>query len=407
MGETDNKNNRSEELLRVPYDLKRNYDDDFIVERRKWLSQQSGVKFAHIDKTTLKSDELKGNIENYVGAAQVPIGIMGPLKINGEFANDTFYVPLATTEGALVDTYQRGAIAITKSGGANTMILKDENYLDPVFILKSFSDVKKLIAWVENNFNELKEKVKLTTKHGELTKITPFVIGRRVVLKFSFYTHDAMGANMINAATDQICELISSNVAVEKYLLRSNMSSEKKAAAVNLLYNYGKEVLIEVNLPRKVVTRYLNSTPEAISQAWHSWALGSIQSGMFGINAQFANGLAALFIACGQDVAHIVNASVGINMLEILDDGSLYASLKLPNILVGTVGGGTALGTQRECLEMIGCYGKGKSKKLAEIVAGVLLSGELGICAGITSGEFQKPHIRARAYTREKAYSEQ
>lgn len=404
----ENKNDPGtvEELVRVPYNLKKNYDEDFVKERRIWLGEQVGVKFSHIDKYSFHPKDVQGNIENFVGVAQVPFGVMGPLRINGESARGTFYVPMATTEGALVETYQRGAIAITKAGGANTTILKDENYLDPVFILKDFEAVKKLITWVENNFEVLKQKVKETTKHGVLTKITPYVIGRRVILKISYFTHDAMGANMINFATDQVCEFIAKNVSLEKYLLRSNMSSEKKAAAVNLLFNYGKEVSVEVTLPRKIVTRYLNSSPEAISQAWHSWVLGSIHAGMYGINAQFANGLAALYIACGQDVAHIVNGSVGINMLEMTNDGNLYASLKLPNVLVGTVGGGTALGTQKECLEMIGCYGKGKSKKFSEIVAAVLLSGELGICAGITSGEFQKPHIRASMHTKEKAYSE-
>lgn len=396
-----------EELVRVPYHLKKNYEEEFVAHRVRWLSEVTNTKFKHITTRSVAPQDMKGNIENFVGMAQVPIGIMGPLKINGQFAKGTFYVPMATTEGALVETFQRGAIAITKAGGANTAILKDENYLDPIFILNDLKAVRNLIDWVESNFEVLKQKVKQRTQHGILNSITPYVIGRRVVLKFSYFTDDAMGANMINLATNQLCEFIAKSVPVERYLLRSNMSSEKKAAAVNLLFNYGKEVVVEVTLPRKVVIRYLNSSPEAISQAWHSWALGSIHAGMYGINAQFANGLAALFIACGQDVAHIVNASVGINMLEMTIDEDLYASLKLPNILVGTVGGGTALGTQKECLEMIGCYGKGKSKKFAEIVAAVLLSGELGICAGITSGEFQKPHMRASAVTRQKAYLEQ
>ena len=311
------KKDEQEELVRVPYDLKSNYESNFVSERRKWLAEKTGVKFAHIDKYSLKPLDLKGNVENFIGVAQVPIGVMGPLKINGEFAKGTFYVPLATTEGALVETFQRGAIAITKAGGANTVILKDDTYLDPVFILKNMKAVKSFIVWVTANFDLLKTKVKETTKHGVLTKITPYAIGRRVVLKFSYFTHDAMGANMINIATDQLCEFIASQTTIEKYLLRSNMSSVKKAAAVNLLTNYGKEVLVEAILPRKIVTRYLNSTPESISGAWHSWALGSIHAGMLGINAQFANGLAALFIACGQDVAHIVNASVGINMLDM------------------------------------------------------------------------------------------
>lgn len=307
----------------------------------------------------------------------------------------------------MVATYQRGAVAITKAGGAHVMVTSDENYLDPVFIFKNMEDAKNFTVWARDHFDLLKAKVKETTQHGVLFRLTPFIMGRRVVLKFSYFTQDAMGANMINIATDRIAKFISEQFPIERYLLRSNLSSEKKAGGVNLLVNYGKEVHVEVTLPRKIVTRHLNSSPEEIGSAWHSWALGSIHAGMVGINAQFANGLAGIYIACGQDVAHITNASVGLNMLETTKEGDLYAALKLPNILVGTVGGGTALGTQRECLELIGCYGKDKSRKFAEIVAATLLAGEVGICAGITSEEFLEPHVRASVHTKEKAYQEQ
>jgi len=397
----------SEKIVRVPHDKDRNYDEDFVAERRKWLEQITETKLHHVSKYSISSKDVKGNIENFVGVAQVPVGVVGPLKINGEHAQGTFYVPIATTEGALVATYQRGAVAITKSGGANAMITSDENYLDPVFILKNMEEVKNFTRWAVDHFDLLREKVKEATQHGVLFRLTPFVMGRRVVLKFSYFTHDAMGANMINIATDRICKFISEQFTVERYLLRSNLSSEKKAAGVNLVVNYGKEVHVEAVLPRKIVVRHLNSSPEEIGSAWHTWALGGIHAGMLGCNAQFANGLAGMYIACGQDVAHITNASVGLNMLETTKNGDLYAALKLPNILVGTVGGGTALGTQRECLEMIGCYGKDKSKKFAEIVAATLLAGEIGICAGITSDEFLEPHIRASIYTKEKAYQEQ
>lgn len=397
----------SEKIIRVPHDKDRNYDEDFVAERRKWLEETTKIHLSHLSKYSIHSKDVKGNIENFVGVAQVPVGIVGPLKINGEHAQGTFYVPIATTEGALIATYQRGAIAITKSGGANAMITSDENYLDPVFILKNMGEAKNFSAWARDHFDLLREKVKEVTQHGVLFRLTPIMMGRRVVLKFSYFTHDAMGANMINMATDRICKFISEQFTVERYLLRSNLSSEKKAAGVNLVVNYGKEVHVEAVLPRKIVERHLNSSPEEIGSAWHSWALGSVHAGMIGINAQFANGLAGIYIACGQDVAHITNASVGLNMLETTKGGDLYAALKLPNILVGTVGGGTALGTQRECLEMIGCYGKDKSKKFAEIVAATLLAGEVGICAGITSDEFLEPHIRASIHTKEKAYQEQ
>ncbi len=311
----------------------------------------------------------------------------------------------------MVSTYQRGAIAITKSGGAKVSITRDENNIAPIFVLNDLATAKEFVKWSEDNFEILKEKVKEVTGHGELIEIKPFIIGRRVILKFSYFTQDAMGANMINIATEKICKFIMEKGEfkgkIERYLLRSNVSSEKKASGVNLLHGYGKEVLAEAILPKKVVRRHLNSSVEEIHKAWHSWALGSFQAGMLGINAHFSNGLAALFICCGQDVAHISNASVGFTMYEMTNEGDLYIAVKLPNIIVGTVGGGTALGTQRECLEMIGCYGKGKSKKFAEVVVSAILAGEIGICAGITSEEFLDPHIRARLHTKEKAYKQE
>ncbi|MDP8230080.1 MAG: hydroxymethylglutaryl-CoA reductase [Candidatus Gorgyraea atricola] len=396
----------SEKIIRIPHDARKNYDEDFVKERREWLSAKTNTKFSHISHYSIKSTDVKGNIENFIGVSQVPLGIVGPLKINGEYAKGTFYVPFATTEGALLSTYQRGAIAITKAGGVKIGIHKDENHIDPIFLLKNLEDAEGFIKWTRDNFNLLSEKVKEATGHGKLMSITPYIMGRRVALKFSYYTEDAMGANMIGIATDKICKFISGHVKIEKYLLRSNLSSEKKASGVNLLIGYGKEVSAEAILQEKIVRRHLNSSPKEISRAWHSWALGSFHAGIVGPNAHFANGLAAVSIACGQDAAHIVNACIGITMLEMLDSGDLYTALKLPNILVGTVGGGTALGTQRECLEMIGCYGNGKSKKFAEIIAATLLAGEIGICAGITSDEFLEPHIRARVHTREKAFQD-
>jgi len=390
-------------IERVPHDKKLDYDEAFVAKRRDWICEKAGTKLTHIAHSSAKPEEFKGNIENFIGVAQVPIGIMGPVLIKGEYADGTFYVPFATTEGAMVETYQRGAIALTKSGGAKVFINKNANHLDPVFILNNSEKAKEFISWVNNNFNKLKKLAESTTGFGKLLHATPYVVGRRVILDLAYHTSDAMGANMINIATEQICEFIAKEVKTERYLLRSNFSSEKKASPINLLIGYGKEVIVETVLPKKIIKRFLFTSAEQIHSASHSWIVSGQRNGMYGANAHYANGLAAIFIACGQDVAHITNASVGITTYELTEEGDLYVSLTLPNIIVGTIGGGTALGTQRECLEMIGCYGSGKSEKFAEIVGASLLAGEIGICAGITSEHFLDPHKRARKYTKEKA----
>jgi len=391
-------------IERVPHNAKLDYTKEFIQKRREWLSEKTGTEFSHIPYYSSNPEEFKGNTENFIGISQVPTGIVGPVLVNGDFAKGTFYVPFATTEGALIETYQRGAIATTKAGGINVFVGKDANHLDPIFIFRNSTEARNFLSWLNDNKQELKKAAESTTGFGELISVTPHLVGKRVIIDMAYYTNDAMGANMINIATEKVCEFITSKVEVQRYLLRSNFSSEKKASPVNLLIGYGKEVTVEATIPKKIISRFLFTTPEDIHQAWHSWAISSFHSAILGPNAHFANGLAAIFTACGQDIAHVVNASVGIQSYELTESGDLYACLKLPNIVVGTVGGGTALSTQRECLEMLGCYGKGKAKKFAEIIGATLLAGEIGICAGITSEHFLDPHKRARVHTRKKAF---
>jgi len=391
-------------IERIPHDSKNNYNQDVVKKRQEWLSEKTSKQYKNVFTYTEVAEECRGNIENFIGFGRVPIGLVGPLLVNGDYAKGVFYVPFATTEGALVETYQRGAIAITKAGGVNAFIEKDANHLDPIFILKNAQEARNLVCWLQYNFALLKKEAESTTGFGKLISIKPYQIGRRVIADFVFFTNDAMGANMINIATEKVCRFIEKQVKVEKFLLRSNFSSEKKSSAANLLRGYGKSLVVEAVIPTKIISRFLFTTSAEIAKSWLSWSLSSFANGMLGMNAHFANGVAAMYIACGQDVAHVSNASVGILNFEIVNDDDLYVSLKLPNIICGTIGGGTALGTQRECLEILDCYGEGKAKKFAEIVAATLLAGELGICAGITTEQFLDPHKRARSYTREKAF---
>ena len=404
--ETEDSTWKREVIERVPHHPTDGYKKSFVEKRRQWLSEKTGVGCRHISNFSFDPGEVKGNIENFVGVAQVPIGIVGPIKVQGEFANGIFYVPFATTEGAMVSTYQRGAIAMAKSGGARTLIFKDENHLEPVFLFEDVMQANKFVKWLESNFETIKSEAECTTSHGKLIRITPYVFGYRVVLDFAYETADAMGANMVNVATENVCRFIAKKQPIKEFLLRSNLTSEKKASAYHLLSAYGKQVIAETILPSDIVERYLHSSPEKISSAWRSWAIVSLGSGTIGMNAHFANGLAAIYIACGQDAAHVANGCVGLIMFEETSTGDLYASVKLSSLLVGTVGGGTALGTQRECLELLGCYGVDRAKKFAEIIAATLLAGEIGICAGITSEEFLEPHKRARVHTIAKAYED-
>lgn len=379
---------------------KEDYNSD-TIKRREWLKEKIKSDLKHIAHFSFKPEVVKKNIENFIGVAQVPLGIAGPLKIKGSYSDGIYYVPFATTEATLVQTYERGMVVITKSGGANVKVINDEISLSPVFVLYDSTEVMKLKGWLDENFLEIKKSAESTTKHGKLLRITSYPVGNRLILNFWYFTADAMGMNMINIATDQACQFILEQCKLLglsscKYYLRSNFSSDKKPSFFNLLTGYGKNVTADVVVPRKIVEKYLNTTPEAMYNFWASSLMGSIHAGMIGINAHYANALAAVFIACGQDVAQVVNASIGISGGHVKENGDVYIFIKAPCLPVGTVGGGTSLSTQRECLELMGCYGANGAKKFAEVLAGVLLAGEISICAALASGDFIKAHLAAK-----------
>lgn len=381
----------------IPRKVAQNYTKELVKKRLNWLTGRTGVDFFHTNSYSIDPEQVKPNIENFIGVSQIPIGIAGPLKVNGEYARGVYYVPFATTEGALVESYERGMIVITKSGGANTLIHKDEINTTPVFLLNDVIEAREFAVWVENNFQKIKQEAENTTKHGKLLRIKPYIIGTNVLLNFYYFTGDAMGLNMINIATDKACQYILKETEAEKYYLRSNFSSDKKPSFFNFIEGYGKEVSADVTIPKAVIESYLHTTPQEMFNFWVSSVYGSLQAGIVGLNAHFANGLAAIYIACGQDVAQIVNASIGISGGHVTEEGDVYVFVRLPCLVIGTVGGGTGLPTQKECLRIMGCSGAGKAKKFSEIVAAALLAGEISICAALASGEFIQAHISARS----------
>lgn len=376
----------------VPRYPKRSYTSDSVRQRREWVCQQTGASLALVGQSGIEASELRGNIENPIGSVQVPLGVAGPLKVLGEHARGEFYVPLATTEGALVKSYERGAVAITRAGGAEVRITGDSNCCSPIFTLASVPDAAEFVRWVNQQLQEMVRIVSQTTNHGRLVEATCRPIGRDVVIDLKYFTADAHGMNMSAKATEAVCQWIKQNYPVEKHLTLSGASSEKRASAAAMRIGKGKHVVAGVTLSEKLVRRHLMTTPRALCQMWHRTVLGQIQAGAIGYNGHVANGLAAIFIACGQDVANITNGSVAITSLETDNDGSLVASVTLPSLNVGTVGGGTGLGTSRECLKMLGCFGDGQSRKFAEIVAATILAGELSFGAALAYGDFAHAH---------------
>jgi hydroxymethylglutaryl-CoA reductase (NADPH) len=364
--------------------------------RRAWLAHNVGQSLEAVANMTFAPEHVRGNIENLIGAVHVPVGVGGPIQVNGTHARGLYYVPFATTEGTLVSTYQYGMRAITEAGGANTYVVGDALDITPCFVLADAREAVSFAGWLKDHFADLQAVAGATTGHGRLVEVHPHVFGRRVFARFVFTTGDAMGMNMVNIAVDQVCRHVIETTACQRYYLRCNYSSDKKPAAINLFRTYGKEVAIDLTLPKAVVETHLGVSTTDLLDFAAAGRLGTMQAGALGANAHFANGLAAIFIACGQDVAQIVNASIGFVDAELTGEGDLYVSARLPNLVVGTVGGGTHLPTQTECLRLLGCVGAGTARKFAEIVGATALAGELAIYAALANGRFIEAHRQKR-----------
>lgn len=328
--------------------------------------------------------------------AQVPVGLAGPLRVNGDHADGEYPIPLATTEGALVASYTRGMKAITVSGGAKAIILDEGVQRAPYFRFADLTAAASFLGWLAGSEDKFREITGQTSRYAKLKSITPYLDGNAVILLVDFTTGDAAGQNMVTICTDRICRYIvdASPERVVEWYIESNASGDKKANRLAFQRVRGKKVAVEVVVPRAVVADVLKTTPEVMERFGRAATYGSIQSGTLGTQAHFANGLAALFIACGQDAACVAEAATGTVRLETTPEGDLYASATLPNLIVGTVGGGTSLPTQRECLELMDCYGAGKAGRLAEITATVCLAGELSILAALAAGHFTSAHER-------------
>jgi hydroxymethylglutaryl-CoA reductase (NADPH) len=328
--------------------------------------------------------------------------VIGPLRVNGLFARGDFYVPMATTEGALVASYNRGAAAVSDAGGAAVMCLAESVSRAPAFVFRSMVEAGRFLSWVLPRVDALQETVARTSRHCQLTDVRTALSGKEVYLIFEYATGDAAGQNMVTIATEEVCRelLRGAPVRPQAWYVEGNLSGDKKATMLSFLSARGKAVCAEAVLPARLVRRLLHTTPADMARYWQVSMLGGVQSGSIGVQGHYANALAAIFIACGQDAACVSEAAVGLTRMDVTGDGALYVSVKLPNLIVGTVGGGTGLPTARECLAMLGCSGEGSARRFAEICAAAALAGEVSIIGSMAAGDFAQAHA---AYARRKA----
>lgn len=386
----------AEEIAKLNHDgYNTGANNEATADRLQFLQDKNKSTSAiNAFTTDIDSEKLKGNIENFIGMAQIPIGLAGPLYINGKDARGDYYIPLATTEGALVASYNRGMKACRLSGGITSVCLVEGVQRSPFFKFRNIGEVGMFIKWIHDNMDNIKAVVGEASRFARLNEVNSNIEGNSVIVTFEFYTGDAAGQNMVTICTDRICRYIFKNFEIRpvEWYIESNYSGDKKATALSFSNVRGKKVSAEITLPRQIVADVLKTTPEQIEKYWISSTLAVTQSGAIGAQGHVANGLTALFIACGQDVACISESSVGLTRMQVTTSGDLYVSLTLPSLIVGTIGGGTNLPTQKECLEMLDCHGVGNAKKFAEICCAVALSGELSIAAAMSVDHFTTAH---------------
>jgi len=378
---------------RIPRDDADDYNPEIIRRRRAMLEEASGVKLHHLLHHSFDPHLVKGNCENFVGVAQVPIGLAGPLRVRGEHANGEFLIPLATSEGTMVASYNRGMKALNLCGGVQVTVVADAMQRAPVFVLRDARVGREFVNWIEAHLPTIREAAENTSSVAKLLYIDPYLASKLAYLRFNFSTGDAAGQNMVGRATYAACSWILENFdGIENFYLESNLATDKKASQVNLMKTRGERVTAEATITREVLRRRLRVEPEKLTYHYGLINVGAFLSGANNNGAQSANGITAMFIATGQDVANVAESSAGILYSELTPAGDLYVSLTIPSLIVATYGGGTGLATQRECLEILGCFGKGKVNRLAEIVGGVALAGEISLGAAISSADWVSAH---------------
>ncbi|HWR13881.1 MAG TPA: hydroxymethylglutaryl-CoA reductase [Terriglobales bacterium] len=377
----------------VPRDRVNDYTTDCADKRRKFLEDVAQVELNHVASYSFSPSVVRGNIENFIGVAQVPIGVAGPLTIHGEYAQGEFYVPLATTEGALVASYNRGMRLLSACGGIKTTVVDDAMQRAPVFSFSDAVEAREFGVWIDEHLEEIRKKAEETTRIGRLKSINQFAVGPLRFLRFNYSTGDAAGQNMSSKATYAACEWIQRNYPRKcEYFLTGNIDTDKKHSHINVLSGRGKRVVAEAILQRDLLHKYLHIDIADLARMREVQMTGAFLAGASSNCAHAANGLAALFIATGQDAANIAESHAAITYTRSLPDGNFYWSITLPSLIVATYGGGTGLATQRQCLELLGCYGAGKVQKFAEICAAVVLAGETSLVGAIVHGDWVTAH---------------
>ncbi len=378
---------------KIPRDKDNDYTKEAAAARRRFAQEKTGADLRHVGSYSFDPEVLPGNIENFIGAAQVPIGLAGPLVIDGEHAKGEFYVPLATSEGTLVASYNRGMRLLREAGGVKTTVVERYMQRAPVFHFSDARAARDFGAWVEANMEAVRAAAEKTTSVGKLSHVQQWSVGPMRYLRFNYTTGDAAGQNMSGKATLAACEWIAAHHPLRpRFTLSGAIDTDKKHSHMNMLHARGARVIAEAVIPDANIRTLMGTDAATLFRARLVSNAGGMLAGTVNNGMHSANGLTALFIATGQDVANIAESHAAITFVEVLPNGDYYWSLTIPSLIVASFGGGTGLPTQRECLELLGCSGKGKALKLAEICAATALAGELSLASAIVAGDWVESH---------------
>ena len=379
----------------LPRDAEDDYKRKIIRARQAFIYEQTGTKLDHVTRYSIDPETTRGNIEHFTGVAQVPLGFAGPLLVHGQHAQGEYYVPLATSEGTLVASYNRGMKVLHQSGGVKCAVVGDNMQRAPVFIFEDAATARRFADWIVENTEGIREIAEKTDPFVKLKYIDYYLANKFAYLRFNYRTGDAAGMNMVGKATFAACNWILQNCGtadIKQFYLESNFATDKKASVINIMRTRGKRVTAEAVIKRDVLLEIMDADTEALHQLYMASSIGTLMSGANNNGLHSANAITAMFLATGQDVANVSESSVALLYCELTREKDLYFSITLPSLIVATCGGGTGLPTQRECLEAMDCYGVGKVYKFAEIVAGTVLAGEISLASAIASLDWVSSH---------------
>ena len=381
------------ERARIPRDPENDYTPDAAATRRDFIKEQTGADLSHVASYSFDPSVLPGNVENFIGVAQVPMGVAGPLVVNGEHAQGQFYVPMATSEGTLVASYNRGMRVLAECGGIKTTVVDEAMQRAPAFLFDDALQAREFGAWMDSHCDDIRAAAESTTSTGKMTYIGHYQVGPNLYLRFNYTTGDAAGQNMTGKATFAACEWIHENHPDKpRYVLSGAIDTDKKHSNINMLQTRGRRVVAEAVIKNDVLKKLMNVDTSTLFKYRQIGMVGAFMSGAAYNGAHAANGLTAIFIATGQDVANVAESHAGITYSQLLDNGDYYWSVTLTSLIVATYGGGTSLATQKQCLEMMDCYGKGKVRKFAEICAATVLAGDVSLTSAILAGDWVSSH---------------